>query len=171
MIYYDFKIFTSLERQLKDWKLFLSLFPIIQIINEGRESERENGITQSITRKVWNAGKWEGDENEAGKKECCKGAREGLTIPGCRNVWTCGANHEFIANSLRIFQVISSVMSKGYASDDERVRCHGGTKVNHLQFNIFSLFHLLSFLSLSSFSFSRPPNSNPQSTIHPPYMD
>lgn len=27
-------------------------------------------------------------------------------------------------------------MSEGYASDGERVRCHEGTKVNHLQFNI-----------------------------------
>jgi len=119
-----------------------------------------------------------------GEKVLRRDAR-GLTIPGCRNVRACGANHEFIANSLRIFQVISPVMSKGYASDDERVRCHGGTKVNHLSNLIFLPLspllthtrararvhtHALSLsLSLSLISFLR--SSNSRFTIHPPYMD
>lgn len=131
--------------------------------NGGEENPR-SGVKHNARRRMK---RWRGTETRARKESAAKG-RERLTTPGCRNVWTCGTDHEFIANSLRIFQVISPVMSEGYTSDDECVRCHEGTKVNHLQFNIpfsLSLYLVLALLGSSHHSLGSH-SLNSQFAIH-----
>lgn len=74
----------------------------------GKENEKNRQIGEH-TRSV---------ENKKHGKRNSRGRRDG---------WTCCTNHEFIVNSSRIFQVISSVMSEGYGrpSASNRVVARG----------------------------------------------